>query len=290
MPPDQQQQGQQQGQQQQGQQQQQAPWYQGVAGVDETVVGHWKAKGWDTKQPAEVAVEATRAWKEAEKFVGAPAAQLLRVPKDAADEAGWNAVWQRLGKPADAKQYDFSDIKFTDGTAIDDTFAESMRAAAFRLHLPKDTASALVREVTKYMDSADTAEIAERTAKLTEQKAALKKNWGPNEAANLFIAQRAAAALGVPPETVSALEGVIGYDKVMEMFRMIGSKIGEDKFVSSTGRPSGGVMTREEAIAKKQDLMTNAEWRKSYLAGDKAKFREMQALEIIISGVSQQAA
>jgi len=36
--------------------------------------------------------------------------------------------------------------------------------------------------------------------------------------------QRAAAALGVPPETVSALESVIGYDKVMEMFRMIGTK------------------------------------------------------------------
>lgn len=266
------------------------PWYQGVAGVDETVVGHWKNQGWDTKTPAEVAVSATKAWKEAEKFVGAPAAQLLRVPKDAADEAGWNAVWTRLGKPADPKEYDFSTVKYSDGTAPEDTFIEAMRSAAHRLHLPKDAAPALTREVVKYLESADTTEAAERTAKLVEQKAALKKNWGPNEAANLFIAQRAAAALGVPPETVSALEGVIGYDRVMEMFRLIGSKIGEDKFVTSTGRPAGGVMTREEAIAKKQDLMTNIEWRKSYLAGDKAKFREMQALEIIISGVNQQAA
>src|SRR5881394_756652 len=65
---------------------------------------------------------------DAEKLVGVPADQVLRVPKDAADEKGWNAVWSRLGKPTDAKGYDFSDIKFADGTAPDATFVETMRA------------------------------------------------------------------------------------------------------------------------------------------------------------------
>ncbi len=266
-----------------------APWYQGVPGVDDAIVGHWQNRGWDKKAAAEVAVEATKAWREAEKFVGAPAAQLLRVPKDASDEAGWNTVWNRLGKPADAKGYEFGDIKFSDGTPLEENFTTTMREAAFRLHLPKDAAAEMTRTFAKYLDSAETSEKVERDAKLIEQKAALKKNWGPNEAANMFVAQRAAAALGIAPETVSSLEGVIGYDKIMEMFRAIGARIGEDKFVTSTQQGGGGAMTLEQAVARKAELMADKAWVKSYLDKDAAKVREMTALNTIIVG-SQRAA
>ncbi len=187
------------------------PWYQGVEGVDQEMVGHWTNAGWITKSAAEVAREATKSWKNAEKYVGVPPDQLLRLPKDVKDEAGWKGVWERLGKPKDAKEYDFAAIKFTDGTELDEGFVNLMRDASYRFNLPKDTAAAITQEFVKYLDGAETTEAAEKTAKLAEQKAALKKNWGPNEAANMFVAQRAATALGVPPETVAALEGVIGY-------------------------------------------------------------------------------
>src|SRR5205807_108285 len=166
-------------------------------------------------------------------------------------EKAWDAVWQRLGKPAEAKGYDFTDVKFSDGTPLEEDFVNAVREAAFKLHLPKDAATSITRAFAKYLDDAEVAEKAEKTAKLAEQKAALKKNWGANEAANMFVAQRAAAALGIAPETVSALEGVIGYDKIMEMFRSIGAKIGEDKFITGQQQAAGGAMTREQAIARK---------------------------------------
>lgn len=260
------------------------PWYQGVAGVDEEMLGHWTNRGWNTKTAPEVAVEATKAWKGAEHLVGVPADQVLRVPKDVKDEAGWKAVWTRLGKPAEAKDYDFSAIKWSDGTALDEGFVNSAREWAFKFNLPKEAATGLTQEFAKYLDNAESAEKVERDAKLIEQKAALKKNWGPNEPANMFVAQRAAAALGLDPATVASLEGVIGYDKIMEMFRSIGEKIGEDKFVKS-GAPGnqGGPMTREQAIAKKADLMSDPVWTAAYLKGDQAKLREMMALSTIIS-------
>jgi len=159
-----------------------------------------------------------------------------------------------------------------------------VREAAFKLHLPKDAATSITRAFAKYLDDAEVAEKAEKTAKLAEQKAALKKNWGANEAANMFVAQRAAAALGIAPETVSALEGVIGYDKIMEMFRSIGAKIGEDKFITGQQQAAGGAMTREQAIARKKELMADKEWVKSYLNKDATKLREMTALNTIIVG------
>jgi hypothetical protein len=262
------------------------PWYDGVAGVDQEIVGHWQNRGWDKKSAAEVALEATKAWKGAERLVGVPADQVLRVPKEVSDEAGWKAVWSRLGKPAEAKEYDFSAIKFSDGTPLDDAFAESARQWAFKFNLPKDAATGITQEFAKFLDTAETSEKTEREAKLVEQKASLKKNWGANEAANMFVAQRAATALGVAPETVAALESVVGYDKIMEMFRSIGEKIGEDKFVRSDAPGGkGGPMTVEQATAKRADLMSDPVWVKAYQAGDKTKLREMMALQSIITGV-----
>ena len=267
------------------------PWYQGVSGVDEEMLGHWTNRGWNTKTAAEVAVEATKAWKGAEHLVGVPADQVIRLPKDQKDELGWKGVWQRLGAPAKPEDYDFSAIKFSDGTALDDTFVARVRAKAFALNLPKQAALEMAQDFTKYLDEAESTESTEKAAKLLEQKAALKKNWGPNEAANKFVAERAAAALGVAPETVAALEGVIGYDKIMEMFRSIGEKIGEDKFVKSTAPGNtGGPMTREQAVAKKADLMSDPIWRDAYLKGDQAKLREMLALNTLITAGERQAA
>lgn len=262
------------------------PWYSGVAGVDQEIVGHWTNAGWINKKPEEVALEATRSWKAAERHVGVPADQILRVPKDAKDEAGWQNVWSRLGKPKEAKEYDFSAIKWSDGTPLDDAFVENARQWAFQHNLPKEAATGMVQQFAKFLDGAETTEKAERDAKLIEQKAALKKNWGANEPANMFVAQRAATALGIEPATVAALESVVGYDKVMEMFRQIGEKIGEDKFIQSGAPGAKGPMTREQAVARRADLMSDPVWKDAYLKGDQARLREMMALNTIISGMA----
>ena len=64
---------------------------------------------------------------------------------------------------------------------------------------------------------------------ISSSKAAAAKTEPAEPTVEEIIAQQAAKALGATPEQVAALESVVGYDKVMEMFRSIGSKIGEDK-------------------------------------------------------------
>src|SRR5258708_38450661 len=93
------------------------PWYTGVTGVDQEMVGHWTNRGWINKTAPEIAVEATKAAREAQAYVGVPAEQLVRLPKDPKDELGWKQVWQRFGVPKEAKEYDFTPVKFADGTA-----------------------------------------------------------------------------------------------------------------------------------------------------------------------------
>jgi hypothetical protein len=133
----------------------QAPWYEGKA--DAETIGHWDNKGWKKDDPAAIAIEATKAARELQKHFGVPADQLLKLPKDSADDAGWKAVYSRLGVPSEPKEYDFSGVKFKDGTELEAAFSDTMRAALHSARVPKDKASTVVKAVVDYLDGADAA-------------------------------------------------------------------------------------------------------------------------------------
>lgn len=262
------------------------PWFDGKA--DAETVGYWQNKGWKHDDPATVALEATKAAREAQKFVGVPADQLLRLPKDAKDEAGWNAVYSRLGKPAAAKEYDFTNVKSADGTAIDQAFADTIREAAFSNHLTKDAATAFAQSVVKHLDSQKSAQVAELTAKVNAEKAELAKSWGTNADLNKLTAMQGAKRLGITPEAIAALEKVSGYAAVMEAMRKVGAGTTEDTF--QEGNHGASPKTMESAAARLSELQSDQAWAKRLLAGDQAARREFQALTEQIAGVSAAAA
>lgn len=258
-----------------------SPWHTGK--VDAETLGLWQNKGWDISDPAKTAVEVTKAYREAERFIGVPPSELIRMPKSG-DEAAAKAMWQRLGAPPDAAGYDFAGVKFADGTDVDADFATHMRNTFAALNVPKDAAVAIAQNVIKFMENAETTERTEASAKLVAEQAALAKNWGANAEANRFVAKQAAAALKVTPEELDVLEKQIGGARVMEMFRSIGERMGEGKFVAN-GAPGGtGVMTREQAVARRTELMRDSTWSKKYLDGDVAANRELQGLLTLIHG------
>ncbi len=102
----------------------------------------------------------------------------------------------------------------------------------------------------------------------------------------MVVAQAAVRALGVDPTAVAALEKAVGYAKVMDLFRNIGSKIGEDRFVSGGGSNTGNVMTKEQAIAEKAALKRDEAWVSRYLKGGVEEKRQLNALDRIILGIA----
>jgi hypothetical protein len=258
------------------------PWYEGKADAD--ILGHWDNKGWKRDDPATIAIEATKAAREAQRFVGAPTDRLIRLPEKADDEAGWNSVWQRLGVPKDAKEYDFAAVKFTDGTELDAAFTDMIRNTAITNHIPKDAATALARDVVKFMEGADANEAAERAAKLTAERAELAKSWGKNADMNKLQAMQGAKRLGVDEATVASLENVVGYAKIMEMFRKIGAGTSEETFIEGGG--SGNPATVQGAQARLDELKADQAWGKRLLAGDSAAKREFENLTQLIASAA----
>ena len=75
-----------------------------------------------------------------------PANEIVRLPKDPAAPE-WDGVYQRLGRPAKAEEYDFSAVKFQDGSALDDAFVGLVRDAAFKNGLSNEKAADLAASI-----------------------------------------------------------------------------------------------------------------------------------------------
>lgn len=256
------------------------PWFHGA---DAETVGHIQNRGWDKLTAAEAAVNAVKSHREAEKHLGVPADQLLRMPKDAADAEGQARLNERLGVPKEVKDYDFSTVKFADGTDLEASFTEALAPALLAARVSKDAAPGVVKAITAFLDKSEATETAEKASALAAERETLRINWGSNVEANMLVAKQAAAALGVDEKAVQALENVVGYAKVMEMFRNIGTKIGEDVFVANRAPGGAGVMSGDQAVATLAEKQADAAWVTKLNAGDTTALKEFHNLTTVIA-------
>lgn len=250
------------------------PWY---GAPDAETLGYMQARGYDKMTPDKAFFEAAKAHREAEHLVGVPKDQLLRLPaKD--DVKGWNDVWGRLGRPETKDKYDFSIFKKEDGTPLlEKEAAETLMDLAYSLNLPNDSAKLLVQKLMQISENEQKQSSAQNSGEHARQLETLKNNWAHNAAANTVVAQNAARALGLDPVALDTKGApvTIPYAQAQELFRQVGSKIGEDKFVSSgTGNIQNGPMSREQAQYKMSQLRDDALWREKYFKGDAVAVQE----------------
>jgi hypothetical protein len=266
-------------------------WY---AGLDTEHVAHVQTKGWDKLDVAAAALEAVKAHRSAEKFVGVPADQVLRLPK-AEDTDAWGAVWKRLGAPEKPEGYDFTPVEFDDA-ALTTRFRDAFRETAAKLNMPKNMAEEFAKSVHKMIEDYGQSQTAEQTAMLAAEKAKLVESWGPEDGnrfkANAFIADRAAERLGVDAATMEKLREGMGTAAVAQLFNTIGKGLGEDRFVADPGQGGRDTMTQEQASSRIVELLGDGrpgtgdvKFQERYRTGDTAARREIRDLERIKLGV-----
>ncbi len=264
-----------------GQQTPAANWYDGKASPED--IGLWQNKSWDHTNPASVALAATKAYQEAQKFIGVPHDQLLRFPSSPVAPE-WQQVWDKLGVPKDPTGYDLSQVKFADGEALDPAAELALRNAAHVAHVSAQAMPEFAREFVKYLDSQEASEAAEHAAQLETERNTLRQNWGSNFEANKFIAAQGAKALGLDEQVITAIENAAGYAKTMEAFRRVGVLNKEDQYVAGSVPGHAGVMTREQATQRLAELKRDPVWSSKLMAGDQAAGREFANLSLVISG------
>jgi hypothetical protein len=239
-------------------------WYETL---EAPLLEHVTAKGWN-KPAADVISAAAMAHYEAQKLIGAPADQVLRMPKDASDPT-YATVYDRivsLSAPKSADEYKFDDVKFRDGAAFEPEDAAWLREYAtankLTVQATRDLASRMVARTEAGLDGA----AAQETAAKTANAAALQAAWSTQHDTNLVASTNATEglkALGIPVEKLFDGLPPDAYVAAQNGLVKLANQLREATFHGGGNAPPRNDfagMTPQDARAKFVELSANREW------------------------------
>ena len=203
-----------------------ATWYDSVANAETKT---WVAqKGWSSM---DAALESGR---HLEKLIGAPADEVVRLPKNP-DEAAVRGVLSRLGLPETPDKYEIATVE---GVPVDPEYAKWAQDIFHKVGLTASQAKALSTENATYVKQAMEKQEADYKANVAADTAALQSEWRNGYENQINKAKTAASQLGFTGEMVDAMESTVGYANTMKFFANLANKLGEDKFIGAEG-PTG---------------------------------------------------
>lgn len=210
-------------------------WTDGLAPEQAELV---KGKGWQS--PA----EALTSYAQLEKLVGS---DKIAVPGKDADDAVWNEIYGRLGRPDEPGKYELKKPEDAATLSYDDATADWFRGAAHKAGLNPRQAGTLHDAFVELQRKRLEADIAEVQKKDAERMAAFETKHGAQAAAKKEQALMAMKALGGEEFAQFLNESGLGTDpRMIETFVGIAEKIGEDGLKGS-GAGLGLAMSKQDA-------------------------------------------
>ena len=254
-----------------GTQQQQTEWYDSFS--DEGLKGFVETKGWDAPE------KAIHSYRELEKFIGAPKDQLLKLPKDDADVEGWNAVWNRLGRPASAAEYKLPTPEGDSGE-----FAKVASTWFHEAGIPQSAAEKLAAKWNEYTGQAMAAD--EQRVKTENDNALAKLRGEIGKEFDSYIEQggRLVMDLGLNESDIWKIKSAIGSERAIRMFAEIGKGLGEDRGIGIGAGSGMGGMSPSAAKSEVESLRNDKEFQRKLLNGDKEATDKWKALNMSIVG------
>jgi hypothetical protein len=175
------------------------------------------------------------------------------VPLDDKDEAAQELVWSKLGRPKDAKEYEY---KAPDGVELD---LEPLREVAKAAGMTKV-------QFAKLAERAVNAR-AQNLEKARTDQAALKAEWGAAYAEKVAKASAAATKLGADEGVVQAIQAGTLPPKAMKTWDSIAKALGTEPSAEIAGQKGGGgkgALTPAEAEAQIAEIQAGkALWDKN---------------------------
>jgi hypothetical protein len=220
-----------------------------------------KAKGW--KGPA----DALLSYQNLEKVFGADkAGRTILAPKSDDDADGWNAVYNRLGRPESADKYELPVPEGDDGS-----FAQSVAPVLHELGLTAKQA----RGLAEWWNDASSKRIEMESegfaAKSEAEYKELQREWGAAASQNEELAKRAVLKFskeaGIDDQAFEAMEQAVGTARLMKLFHAIGSQFAESDFISSD-MPAAGAMSPAQAKNKIAGMFADEEFMARYMNQD----------------------
>ena len=242
---------------------------------DDDTKGWLGNRGLDKLDGEKALPELVKTARNAEKLLGVPADEIIRRPKDG-DPAAFRTAMMKLGLPEKADQYE---LPVPEGDSGE--FAKTAAAWFHEAGAPKGVAQKVAAKWNEFVAAQAKANSEAQTAKIAENEAALKREWGPAYEARLTAAGQIATKLGLTDDVSAVLREKLGAAGLAKFVFSLGEKLGEADFVNGDGIQFGGTMTPQQATQKIAELQRDPEWRARYLKGGKPELEEMRKLQAL---------
>jgi hypothetical protein len=221
-------------------------------------------KGW--KSPADV----VSSYRHLETAIGVPPERLIKLPKDATDQKGWNEVLTKLGRPEKPEAYV---IPVPEGDKGE--FANVAKNWFHDAGVTQSAATKLATHWNEYIASQQQAQLQKQEQENQISVNALKKEWGPDYGQKAAQVDKAAETFGMTQEQLLALKQVLGPKDAMQFLHNIGSRLGvEDSTVPGLATKGGFQMTQEQARAALEARKTDKNFAKLFTSSDPKQQQE----------------
>lgn len=243
-------------------------------GFDDDTKGWLGEVGIDKLPANEALAKVIPMYRGAEKKLGIPSDQLLRMPKDENDTEGFRGVMAKLGLPETPDGYE---LKVPEGQP--DEFLKTATGWFHELGIPKRQAAGLAGKWNEYVSSQQQLAEDRFNAQADKDIQALKDDMGDAYDKNVELARRVRRASGITDEEAIAIERAVGVGRAMKVFAELGKSMGEHRFA---GGEDGGTfgLSIEGARARITALKADKDWQAKYLAGDADKVAEWKRLHM----------
>tara|TARA_Y100000593_G_C4256996_1_gene310142 strand:- start:227 stop:1063 length:837 start_codon:yes stop_codon:yes gene_type:complete len=189
------------------------------------------------------------------KKMGVPAEQLLRLPGEGEP---MDDVYNALGRPEDHNGYQLGDFQPEQ--------TENFRQFAHQLGLNNQQAETIYQAYQQDIAERDQASQQEFEQFEVDNLSALQEEWGDQFNHNLEMARRAFMNFATP-EAVQVIEetGMGNHPELLKVFARIGEVLAEDSVLPGTNNSVLGGMNAASAQEQINSLMSDKEFRQSYM-------------------------
>lgn len=189
-----------------------------------------------------------KSYLELQKTLGSDKIALPKNPKDA---AGWNALYDAIGRPKTAGDYAIPDIKRPDGMPVDEKQLEGFKTKAHELGLN----SAQVAGLYEFVTNENIATFNNLT-KATAETAQKVENELQNEYGAAWPEKKEAAQKVIDtfaPNDVQMSDKILNDPAALKLFVKLGEKLSEDGILEGDG--GSGRLSPKEAQAKINEIL-----------------------------------
>ncbi len=199
----------------------------------------------------------------------------INIPQDG-DNMAWQDLYQKLGRPVTAKDYQF--ITDNNNIATDAALEEWFKQTAFNSGLSTKQAKELFVSWNNFVQTNQESSLKQRQQDAYNSITNLQKQWGADFNQNLSLAKQAVNYYQITPKELDAIEAALGSDNLIKLFEKIGSNLKESNFITSHQENNNFIPDKNNAKQQVTNLMKDKQFLAQYLNGDKQAIAKVKQL------------